>query len=119
VTDDLASTYGTFPIVISLEVIEHCASARAFMSTFASLLEPGGLGILSTPYHGYLKNLAVIASGKFDHHFDPLWDGGHLKFFSDAKLGALLDEYGFVERTLQHAGRFMPFAKSVIAVVRR
>ena len=54
--DDLVSQYGTFPLVISLEVIEHCINPRLFASTFVSLIEPGGVGILSTPYHSYWKN---------------------------------------------------------------
>jgi 2-polyprenyl-3-methyl-5-hydroxy-6-metoxy-1,4-benzoquinol methylase len=57
--DDLAGKFGRFPVVISLEVIEHCSFAREFMRSFASLLAPGGVGLISTPYHGYLKNLAV------------------------------------------------------------
>ncbi|MFP5246643.1 MAG: class I SAM-dependent methyltransferase, partial [Thermoanaerobaculia bacterium] len=48
-SDDLAGKYGQFPIVLSLEVIEHCPSAREYMQTFLSLLAPGGIGILSTP----------------------------------------------------------------------
>src|SRR5688500_4613482 len=31
--DDLAGTNGTFPIVISLEVIEHCFSIKAYLET--------------------------------------------------------------------------------------
>ena len=58
--------------VVSLEVIEHCPSARDFMRAFHSVLAPGGLGLISTPYHGHLKNLVLIASGCFDLHFDPL-----------------------------------------------
>jgi 2-polyprenyl-3-methyl-5-hydroxy-6-metoxy-1,4-benzoquinol methylase len=34
-SDNLAATYGTFPVVISLEVIEHCPSARAATRTTA------------------------------------------------------------------------------------
>jgi hypothetical protein len=37
--------------------------------------------IITTPYHGYLKNIALSVSVKFDHHVNPLWDGGHIKFF--------------------------------------
>ena len=40
--DDLAGTYGTFPIVISLEVIEHCFSIKAYLETMFRLIEPGG-----------------------------------------------------------------------------
>jgi 2-polyprenyl-3-methyl-5-hydroxy-6-metoxy-1,4-benzoquinol methylase len=115
--EDLGARFGTFPVVVSLEVIEHCPSAREFMRAFRSVLAPGGLGILSTPYHSYLKNLAVIASGKFDHHFDPLWEGGHLKFFTRAKLAQLFTENG-LQYEFHRVGRVPVLAKSVIALVR-
>lgn len=115
--DDLAAKYGQFPLVISLEVIEHCPSSRQFMRSFASLLAPGGIGIISTPYHGYLKNLAVVASGRFDRHFDPLWEGGHLKFFTLAKLRQLFEESGFSRYDLHRVGRVPLLAKSALAVI--
>jgi hypothetical protein len=37
---------------------------------------------VSTPYHGYHKNLGLALSGKMDAHFTALWEGGHIKFFS-------------------------------------
>src|SRR5262245_6274971 len=45
--DPLAAKYGTFPFVVSLEVIEHCMDPRAFARTFLSLIAPGGVGFLS------------------------------------------------------------------------
>jgi 2-polyprenyl-6-hydroxyphenyl methylase/3-demethylubiquinone-9 3-methyltransferase len=117
-TDDLGARFGQFPVVVSLEVIEHCPSAREFIRAFRSVLSPGGVGIISTPYHGYLKNLAVVAAGRFDHHFDPLWEGGHLRFFSIPKLRALLSEAGFDGVEFQRIGRIPIVAKSVVAVVR-
>src|SRR5262245_55885113 len=80
--DDLTSRFGTFPLVVSLEVIEHCIDPRGFAKTFLSLIAPGGVGFLSTPYHGYLKNVVLALSGKMDGHYSALWDGGHIKFFS-------------------------------------
>src|SRR5690348_9378036 len=56
--DDLGAIHGTFPLVVSLEVIEHCFAPRSFAKTFLQLVAPGGIGFLSTPYHSYLKNLA-------------------------------------------------------------
>jgi 2-polyprenyl-6-hydroxyphenyl methylase/3-demethylubiquinone-9 3-methyltransferase len=117
VYDDLAARFGRFPVVVSLEVIEHCEHSRAFMRTFRALLEPGGVGILSTPYHGYWKNLAVVASGRFDHHFNPLWEGGHLKFFSTNTLGRLFRETGFERYSFRRLGRFPALAKSVMAIL--
>lgn len=117
-SDDLGGRFGTFPLVISLEVIEHCPSAREFMRAFTSVLAPGGVGILSTPYHGYLKNLAVVVSGRFDRHFDPLWESGHLKFFSTARLRQLFDEFE-LQPEFHRIGRIPVLAKSLLAVVRR
>lgn len=117
--DDLAQTYGQFPVVVSLEVIEHCPSAREFMAAFVSLLQPGGVGILSTPYHGYLKNLAIALTGKFDRHVDPLWEGGHVKFFSHATLAALFRGFNLQKFEFHRIGRIGPLAKSTLAVVYR
>jgi 2-polyprenyl-3-methyl-5-hydroxy-6-metoxy-1,4-benzoquinol methylase len=115
--DDLASTYGTFPLVISLEVIEHCTNPRAFVRTFMSLIAPGGIGLLSTPYHGYTKNLALAVTGKMDAHFGALWDGGHVKFFSPSTLGHLLNVAGAGSVAIERIGRIPPLAKSMLAVV--
>jgi len=117
--DDLAGRYGTFPLVVSLEVIEHCFYPRAFMRTFYDLIEPGGVGVLSTPYHGYLKNLALALAGKWDDHLGPLWDGGHIKFFSARTLGALLEEVGFQSIEFIRVGRIPPLAKSLVAVAKK
>ena len=114
--DDLTKKYGRFPIVISLEVIEHLLYPRRFASTFYSLLEDGGMGVLSTPYHGYLKNLALALTGKMDTHFAPLWEGGHIKFWSMQTLKSLLNETGFEDINFVRVGRIPSLAKSMIAV---
>lgn len=117
--DALADKYGTFPAVISLEVIEHCYYPRKFANTLYELLEEGGTAIVSTPYHGYFKNLALAVSGKLDNHFTALWDGGHIKFWSMHTLGVLLKEAGFSEVNFVRVGRFPALAKSMIAVARK
>jgi 2-polyprenyl-3-methyl-5-hydroxy-6-metoxy-1,4-benzoquinol methylase len=117
--DDLAGQYGQFAAVVSLEVVEHCFWPRKFASTVFELLQPGGIAIISTPYHGYAKNLALALLNKFDAHWGPLWDGGHIKFWSEKTLGALLTEAGFTPVTFIRAGRIPPLAKSMIAVVRK
>jgi len=116
--DDLAARFGQFPVVISMEVIEHCPSTRTYMSTFASLLAPGGIGLISTPYHGWLKTLSVVASGRFDSHFDPLWEGGHVKFFSIATLTEAASRAGLEAVRFVRVGRVPILAKSMIMVVR-
>ena len=75
--------------------------------------------MLSTPYHGYWKNLVLAISGKMDAHFTALWDGGHIKFFSIPTLRALLEEVGVKRIAFQRIGRVPLLAKSMIAVVER
>ena len=117
--EDLASRFGAFPSVVSLEVVEHVFLPRDYARTLYSLVEPGGVAIISTPYHGYLKNLALALSGKMDAHFTALWDYGHIKFWSERTLGILLREAGFNEVTFHRVGRIPALAKSMIAVARR
>jgi len=117
--DDLAGQYGKFPFVVSLEVIEHCFYPRQFAKTLYELLEEQGVGIISTPYHGYWKNLALAVTGKMDAHFTVLLDGGHIKFFSEKTLKSLLEEAGFRKISFVRVGRILPFAKSLIAIVEK
>jgi 2-polyprenyl-6-hydroxyphenyl methylase/3-demethylubiquinone-9 3-methyltransferase len=119
VYDDLASRFGQFPVVVSLEVVEHLFDPRRFAAVAFELLEPGGVIFISTPYHGYLKNIALAVSGKMDGHFTALWDGGHIKFWSISTLGILLAEAGFVDINFLRVGRAPWSAKSMIAIARR
>ena len=117
--DDLAAQYGQFPVVLSLEVVEHVYFPRQYAATVFSLLQVGGTAILSTPYHGYWKNLALALSGKLDRHFTALWDHGHIKFWSMETLALLLEEAGFRDIRFARVGRIPALAKAMIAVARR
>jgi len=117
--DDLAARYGRFPVVLSLEVVEHVYAPRGYARTVFDLLERGGVAIISTPYHGYWKNLALAATGKMDAHFTALWDHGHIKFWSMKTLGELLREAGFEDIRFERVGRVPALAKSMIAIARK
>jgi 2-polyprenyl-3-methyl-5-hydroxy-6-metoxy-1,4-benzoquinol methylase len=114
--DDLRLRLGTFPVVISFEVIEHLYSPREYVARAFEVLDDDGVLVLSTPYHGYLKNLALALTGRFDQHFTALWDHGHIKFWSIATISRLLSEGDFeVDRVLR-VGRIPPLAKSMLVV---
>jgi 2-polyprenyl-3-methyl-5-hydroxy-6-metoxy-1,4-benzoquinol methylase len=117
--DDLGNQFGQFPVVISLEVVEHLYFPRTFAKTIYNLLEGGGTAIISTPYHGYWKNLAMALTGTMDAHFTALWDHGHIKFWSIHTLHALLREAGFVNIEFYRVGRIPVLAKSMIAITRK
>ena len=115
-TGDIESVVGDqrFDVVVSTEVIEHVYDPRGLARNAFTVLEPGGVLVLSTPYHGYLKNLAIAATGKTDVHFNPLIDHGHIKFFSVRSLAAIL--WGAVFRDLEFTGtgRFPYMWKSMV-----
>ena len=117
--DDLAEQYGRYPAVVSLEVVEHVYDPRKYAATLYDLVEKGGTAIVSTPYHGYWKNLALAVSGKMDRHFTALWDHGHIKFWSFSTLSTLLSEAGFRDIKFLRVGRIPMLAKSMIAVGRK
>jgi 2-polyprenyl-3-methyl-5-hydroxy-6-metoxy-1,4-benzoquinol methylase len=117
--DNLAQQYGQFPIVLSLEVVEHVYSPRDYAKTLYSLVEPNGIAIVSTPYHGYWKNLALALAGHMDQHHSPLWDHGHIKFWSMVTLSKLLQEVGFQDLQFYRVGRIPALAKSMIAVAHK
>jgi len=117
--DDLAGRYGTFPAVVSLEVVEHVYYPRKYAQSIYELLEPGGIAIISTPYHGYLKNLALAVSGKLDSHFTVLWDHGHIKFWSIKTLSELFAEKGLRCEDVLRVARIPMLAKSMILTFRK
>jgi 2-polyprenyl-3-methyl-5-hydroxy-6-metoxy-1,4-benzoquinol methylase len=103
-----------FDVVVSTEVVEHLYDPRSFVHGCFVATKPGGRFICSTPYNGYLKNLAIALLGQFDRHVSPLWDGGHIKLWSRSTLGALLGEAGFTNLQFRGAGRLPYLWKSMV-----
>lgn len=110
--------HGSFDAVIAVEVIEHLLRPRVLCARVREGLRPGGRFILTTPYHGYLKNLALAVAGGFDRHWHPGRDGGHIKFFSRATLTKLLEAERLAVTRLARVGRIPWLAKSMIVEAR-
>lgn len=104
-----------FDTIISTEVIEHLYDPRGYVAFCRDILLKNGGGeiIISTPYHGYLKNLVMALTGTLDNHFTALWDGGHIKFWSRKTLSLLLEESGFKIVAFRGAGRVPYLWKSM------
>lgn len=109
-----AGLVNSFDIVMAVEVIEHLFYPKELVRYAQKCLKPGGSLILSTPYHGYLKNLLLAASGKMDEHFTVLWDMGHVKFFSVPTLTTLLKAEGYTDISFKFAGRLPYLWKSML-----
>lgn len=117
--EDLPARFGAFEAVVSLEVIEHLYFPRRLAQAAFALLEPGGVLVVSTIYHGYLKNIATAVLGRFDRKMNPLWDHGHIKFFSPRTLSRLFEECGFVGVTVTRPDLFPIFARSMVVAGRK
>jgi 2-polyprenyl-6-hydroxyphenyl methylase/3-demethylubiquinone-9 3-methyltransferase len=105
--------------VLALEVIEHLVRPRRLFEVARCLLRVEGLIVVSTPHHGYLKNLALSLVNGWDRHFEVAADGGHIKFFSRRTLTALATEQDFRDLRFLGAGRIPAFWKSIVMSARR
>ena len=110
---------GQFDLVISSDVIEHLYHPSDLLEATVSQLKPGGHVLLGTPYHGYLKNLVLAATGKMDAHFSALHNGGHIKFFSVSTLSRLMRAHGFDDLSFTFYGRAPWLWKNMICHARK
>jgi hypothetical protein len=78
VSEDLLTELGEepFDLVVSTEVVEHLYSPHAWAIGCFRALRPSGTLVLSTPFHGWFKNVALAISGRLDDHHDALREGG-------------------------------------------
>ena len=103
-----------FDIILAMDVIEHLYWPGHLLKAARRCLKQGGRFIISTPYHGYFKNLVLSFFNGWDRHFTATWDGGHIKFFSLKTLFDLLREEGFVVIEYKGAGRVRYLWKSML-----
>jgi cyclopropane fatty-acyl-phospholipid synthase-like methyltransferase len=106
-------------LVVSSDVVEHLYRPSDLFEASRALLKQGGRLVITTPYHGYLKNLALAVSGRMDGHFSALHDGGHIKFFSVATLSQLMASHGFVDLRFSYYGRARWLWKNMICHARK
>ena len=106
--------WGSYDIVISAEVIEHLFLPRTLLARAREALTDSGKVIVTTPYHGYWKNLSLALTNHFDAHWQALSDFGHIKYFSVKSLSELARQCGFEPVRWDRAGRIPPLAASMI-----
>jgi 2-polyprenyl-3-methyl-5-hydroxy-6-metoxy-1,4-benzoquinol methylase len=119
VSGESLARLGPFDLVTCIEVIAHCYKPMEELGRIHASLKPGGVLIVSTPYHGYLKYLALAASGRMETYLDTAWAGAYMHHFSLASMSKLLVDAGFTDLNVVRAGRIAPLAKSMILTCRK
>lgn len=108
---------GSFDVIFSTEVIEHVLGTYEMLQEMNRVLKWGGIIILTTPYHGLIKNLGIVLFG-FDRHFNNI-EGGHIRFFTRKFLKSLLNKFGFDVIETKYIGRLKLITKSIYMVARK
>lgn len=114
--DHEAELIGRFAAVWTTEVIEHIMDVYGFLRAAHRALRPGGLLVLTTPYHGLIKNWLISMRG-YARHYNPF--GGHIRFFDRQNLHHCLQHCGFTPRHWSGFGRPWPLYKSFFVVAER
>jgi SAM-dependent methyltransferase len=104
--------HGSVDLVWCSEVLEHVADGAHLLQEARRVLRPGGRLLVTVPYHGRVKNVA-IALARFDAHFDP--QGQHLRFFTRATLAESLRAAGFSQPEVRAVGGLPLFRESLVA----
>ncbi len=107
---------GAVDFIIASEVIEHVYDTDNAFRELARVLRPEGRLLVTTPYHGLLKNVLILLRG-FDRHFDPA--GPHIRFFTNRSLFAALDDVGLRVLTHGYYGRFYPVPHSIYVLAEK
>jgi len=114
---------GTFPLkdesvdfIFTSEVIEHVYDTEYAFSEMSRILKPRGRLLLTTPYHGFIKNL-LISLLAFDKHFDPT--GITIRYFSKKTLFSCLRKASLEILKHSYYGRFYPFPMSIVVLAEK
>jgi len=102
-----------FDAIYCTEVIEHIYDTERVVKELSRVLKRGGYLFISTPYHGFLKNL-IITLFHFEKHFNP--SGPHIRFFTRNSLQKLLENNGLKIQKALNLGRFWPIWMDMIAI---
>lgn len=102
--------------ITALDVVEHIYDTPKVFSEFARILQPGGKILITTPYHGLVKNLLICLVG-FEKIFDPT--GPHIRFFTMKSLTRCLKDVKLKTLSKGYYGRFFPVSRGMYVVAQK
>lgn len=113
----------TFPIsdksidfILATDVIEHVYETNKTLAEFYRILKPDGKLLLTTPYHGLIKNLIIVLF-YFEKIFDPV--EAHIRFYTKKSLFSVLKKYKFEIQKYNYFGRFYPLSRAILVLANK
>ena len=118
---DLINKNIKYDFISSIEVIEHQYDPLQYIKEINEVTNKNGLILISTPFHGYFKNLLISILNLNDKHYGVLWKHGHIKFFSVKSLKKLIEVSNCPIKIedIKFSGRIYPFSNSMIFLLRK
>jgi len=92
--EDLARGKERFDLIVALEIAEHVADIDSFMRDLTTLLQPGGLLIMSTLNRTPKSFLLGIIAAEYVLGWVPKGTHSWKKFLQPAELARQLEKYG-------------------------
>jgi len=93
---------GPYSAVFFGDVIEHVRNAQQLLEQAATLLEPNGRVIVSTPNFVHIKNRVRVLLGSFEYRDAGLLDRTHVHFYTRKTLLDLLVTAGYAVDRIEY-----------------
>ena len=114
--DELPFKGDEFAAVWCSEVLEHLLDIHGALSEVNRVLIKDGLLVLTVPYHGLMKNLAIALHG-FEGHYNPYIS--HIRFYTKRSLRECLSRAGFSVIRWEGLGRCWPLWMSIFVIAKK
>ena len=119
--ENLINNKKKFDFVTAIEVIEHQYDPLDFVEKLNQITNQKGYILISTPFHGYFKNLLISLLNLNDKHYTVLWKHGHIKFFPVKTFKELikLSKTNLEIEKINYSGRLYPLSNSMIFLLKK
>lgn len=99
-------------------MVEHVYAPRAYATCGYNLLWPNGYALISTPYHGHLKN-GIAMAGKMNKLFKALLDHGYITGSAPKTPTQLLPESRLQVVRVYRVGSISQLARKMVVVAHK
>jgi ubiquinone/menaquinone biosynthesis C-methylase UbiE len=114
--DKLPFKKNYFKLILATDVIEHVFNTEFTFSELHRILKKDGKILITTPYHGFIKNVIIVATS-FEKIFDPT--GAHIRFYTKKSLFSILEKNHLRVIKSGYYGRFYPISRSIYIVAQK